>query len=184
MISSIYDPLGFLDPELLEWKCLLQLLCKDKVDWGDPFSDLVRSRWEKWIAELLHVGSLSVPRWYKPPNFDNVTNVQLHNFSDASSKGYGQCSYLRLENDKGDVNCTFVMGKARVIPLKPVTIPRLELTAPVVSVNVNEQLQRELEYEDIVELFWTDSNVVLGYVANETRRFHVFVEIEFSVCCK
>ena len=34
MISSIYDPLGVLAPVLLEEKCLLQLLCKDKVDLG------------------------------------------------------------------------------------------------------------------------------------------------------
>ena len=67
------------------------------------------------------------------------------------------------------------MGKARVTPLKPVTIPRLELTAAVVSVNVSEQLLRELEYEKIVEHFWTDSKVVLGYIANQTKRFHVFV---------
>ena len=80
-----------------------------------------------------------------------------------------------MENGKGNVNCAFVMGKARVTPLKPVTIPRLELTAAVVSVNVSEQLQRELEYERIVEHFWTDSKVVLGYIANQTKRFHVFV---------
>ena len=101
MISSIYDPLGFLAPVLLEGKRLLQMLCRDKIDWDDPVSDQVRSRWEKWISELLHVGSLSVPRCYKPANFGNVTNVQLHHFSDASNKGYGQCSYLKMENDKG-----------------------------------------------------------------------------------
>ena len=175
MISSIYDPLGFLAPVLLEGKRLLQMLCRDKIDWDDPVSDHVRSRWEKWVSELLHVGSLSVPRCYKPANFGNVTNVQFHHFSDASNKGYGQCSYLRMENDKGNVNCAFVMGKARVTPLKPVTIPRLELTAAVVSVNASEQLQCELEYERIVEHFWTDSKVVLGYIANQTKQFHVFV---------
>ena len=175
MVSSIYDPLGFLAPVLLEGKSLLQMLCKDKVHWDDPVPDNVRARWEKWITELLDVGSLSVPRCYKPANFGNVTNVQLHHFSDASNKGYGQCSYLRIENEKGNVNCTFVMGKARVTPLKPVTIPRLELTAAVVSVNVSEQLQRELEYGNIIEHFWTDSKVVLGYTGNESKRFHVFV---------
>jgi hypothetical protein len=108
-------------------------------------------------------------------NFDNITNVQLHHFPDASNRGYGQCSYLKLENDKGDVSCAFVMGKARVTPLKPVTIPRLELTAAVVSVKVSEQLQKELECEEMVEHFWTDSKVVLGYIANESKRFHVFV---------
>ena len=67
------------------------------------------------------------------------------------------------------------MGKARVTPLKPVTIPRLELTAAVVSVRVSQTLQQELEYEKTNEVFWTDSKVVLGYINNEARRFHTFV---------
>lgn len=67
------------------------------------------------------------------------------------------------------------MGKARVAPLKPVTVPRLELTAAVVSVKTSAQLQQQLDYEGIEEVFWTDSKVVLGYIANETRRFHIFV---------
>lgn len=55
------------------------------------------------------------------------------------------------------------------------TVPHLELTAAVVSVKLSEQLQRELDYEELEDVCWTDSNVVLGYIANETRRFHVFV---------
>jgi len=67
------------------------------------------------------------------------------------------------------------MGKSRVAPLKPVTIPRLELTAAVCSVRISQQLRRELERTIDQEYFWTDSKVVLGYIANESRRFHVFV---------
>ncbi len=55
------------------------------------------------------------------------------------------------------------------------TIPRLELTTAVVSVKVSEQLRKELEYDEMVEHFWTDCKVVLGYITNEVRRFHVFV---------
>lgn len=66
------------------------------------------------------------------------------------------------------------MGKARVTPLKQVPVPRLELTAAVVSVRTSSQLQRELDYEEITEIFWTDSKVVLGYIANESRRFQIF----------
>ena len=67
------------------------------------------------------------------------------------------------------------MGKSRLAPLKPVTIPRLGLTAAVCSVRISEQLHRELEYHINQEYFWTDSKVVLGYISNESRRFHVFV---------
>ena len=118
---------------------------------------------------------LKIQRCYKPPTFGNVTSVQLHHFSDASDHGYGQCSYLRLTDDTGQVHCSFVMGKARVTPLKPVTIPRLELTAALLSVRVSASLREELEYDQITEVFYTDSQVVLGYIKNDARRFHVFV---------
>ena len=37
-------------------------------------------------------------------------------------------------------------------------------------------MRRELEYTiDQAEYFWTDSKVVLEYIANESSRFHVFV---------
>lgn len=67
------------------------------------------------------------------------------------------------------------MGKARVAPTKVTTVPRLELTAAVVAVRTSDQLRKELELEEAMEVFWTDSKVVLGYVNNEARRFHVFV---------
>ena len=66
------------------------------------------------------------------------------------------------------------MGKARVAPTKIVTIPRLELTAAVTSAAVSNML-RELELKIDEEYYWTDSQVVLGYINNEAQRFHVFV---------
>lgn len=54
------------------------------------------------------------------------------------------------------------MAKSRVAPLKPVTISILKLTAALLSVKTNAILQRELEYDDVKNIFWTDSRVVLG----------------------
>ena len=34
---------------------------------------------------------------------------------------------------------------------------------------------KELTYENVREVFWTDSQVVLGYISNEAKRFHTFV---------
>lgn len=67
------------------------------------------------------------------------------------------------------------MGKSRVSPLKPVTIPRLEISAALVSVKVSSMLHDELNYDNIVNVFWPDSKVVLGYICNDARRFHIFV---------
>ena len=67
------------------------------------------------------------------------------------------------------------MGKARVTPLKPVTIPRLELTAALLSVKVSTMLREELQFDNLTDVFYTDSQVFLGYIKNDARRFHVFV---------
>ena len=145
------------------------------MDWDDPIPDKVIVKWEKWRSDLLEVQHITIPRCYKPYNFGRVINAQLHHFSDATVKGYGQCSYLRLVNENQRVHCPFVMGKSRVASLKSVTIPRLELSGAVCSVRMSQQLQRELEYTIDQEYFWTDSKVVLVYIPNESSRFHVFV---------
>ena len=98
----------------------------------------------------------------------------MHHFSDASQSGYGQCSYVRLVNQQDQPHVSFVMGKARVAPLKATAILRLQLTATAASTKVSQCLKQELDYKAVVELFWTDSQVVIGYRNNEARRFHTF----------
>ena len=124
---------------------------------------------------LLKLESLRVQRCYKPENFGTIVRIELHHFSDASTTGYSQCSYIRFINESGDIHCAFVIGKSRVVPLKVQTIPRLELTAALISVRMSAFLQQELDLGHVTEYFWTDSRVVLGYISNDTRRFHVFV---------
>ena len=67
------------------------------------------------------------------------------------------------------------MGKARVTPRKFVSIPRLELTAVVLSAKCSKFIKKELQLEHTHETFWTDSKVVLGYIQNNTKRFKIFV---------
>ncbi len=174
-ISSIYDPLGFAAPFLLTGRQILQDLCRDKAEWDDPIPEKVRQRWEKFRSDLLTLDKLKIPRCLTPTGFENVTSVEIHHFSDASTTGYGQCSYIRLVNADQKVHCAFIMGKSRVAPLKHITIPRLELSAALVAVKVSTMLNVELSYKNIVDIFWTDSTVVLGYIGNDSKRFQVFV---------
>nr|XP_055045825.1 uncharacterized protein LOC129431793 [Misgurnus anguillicaudatus] len=174
-VASVYDPLGLIAPVLLSGKKILQEVCKRGSGWDDPLSDELRLRWERWKRDLNDLQKVDVPRTYAPTDFGNPVEAELHHFSDASTYGYGQCSYLRLKNKKGNVHCAMVMAKSRVAPLKPVTVPRLELAAAVVSVGMSSVLKTELDYTFIKEMFWTDSKVVLGYISNEARRFHTFV---------
>ena len=84
------------------------------------------------MQELCQLQDFKVDRCLKPVEFEEVTSAQLHHFADASEDGYGTVTYLLLHNSHHQVHCAFVMGKSRVAPLKPVTIPRMELTAATV----------------------------------------------------
>ena len=174
-VSSVYDPLGLVSPVILVGKQILRELCKCESSWDDEVPDNVRSKWVKWRNELHKSEDLRIPRCYKPESFGEVKNVELHHFSDACQDRYGQCSYIRLINDTGNIHCDLVMAKSRVTPLKSIIIPRLELTAAVMSVRVHALLRKELNYKFVKEVFWSDSKVVLGYLANESKRFHVYV---------
>ena len=116
-----------------------------------------------------------MPRYFKEEDFGSIKTVELHNFSHASQERYGQCSYLRLVNQENCAHCSFVVGKARLTPLKQITIPTLELAAATTFAKMSKFLCTELTYREMVEYFHTDSQVVLGYIKNEARRFHLFV---------
>ena len=72
-------------------------------------------------------------------------------------------------NENGDVHCCLIFGKSRVATVKYVSIPRLELTAATLSLKVSDMLRRKLNIPVASEEFWTDNQVVVGYISNETR---------------
>ena len=58
-----------------------------------------------------------------------------------------------------------------------VTVPKLELAAATLATWVNKVVTKELEGRLMIDsvTYWTDSMVVLKYIANEKRRFVLFV---------
>ncbi|PFX28501.1 hypothetical protein AWC38_SpisGene6805 [Stylophora pistillata] len=175
VISSIYDPLGFIALLILPAKAILRDLCRKGLDWDDriPHEDLVR--WQDWLRELPELEQFAVQRCLKPKNFGRIVSSQIHNFSDASSEGYGAVSYLRVINEAKNVHCAFLIGKTRQTPQKSVTIPRLELSAAVVATRLNRMMQHELDVAVDERFFWTHSTCVLSYIMNKERRFQTFV---------
>lgn len=181
IINSVYDPLGLVAPVMLKAKILMQEACKLDIGWDDVIPDALSFQWQKWLEELQKLEEVFVPRCLKPKNFGTIIGRQLHIFSDASEQGYGVVAYLRTENSEGNIHCGFVMGKARVAPLKKVTIPRMELTAATLAVRLHAKIIKELDCEISNSYFWTDSMSVIRYIANESTRFHTFVANRVSV---
>jgi len=176
-VASVYDPLGFLAPFILEGKRILQDICKSGYTWDDPLDDDLKGRWRTWESGLAELEKISIPRCLFPPDFGKVVQKELHHFCDASRHSFGQCSYLRSINSEGRVHVTLLSGKSRVLPIdKAITIPRAELQAAVLSSKLAANLRTDLSLDSLDnEFFWSDSEIVLGYIQNKTTRYHQFV---------
>ena len=180
-VASLYDPLGFVAPVLLKAKRLLQVLCKQNLGWDDPIGEPKLEQWKDWIEALHDLNAVKVPRCFKPSEFGKVVSVQIHHFADASSYGYGTCSYLRLEDEFGSVCLSFIIGKSRLAPVKSVSIPRLELTAAVLAVRLDVLVRKEIDLPVGSSYFWIDSTAVLYCIKNSTKRFPVFVANRLAI---
>lgn len=166
-IRSVYDPLGAVSPIILVGKQILQALCRQNVNWDDPVPDKILPQWEKWRTELPLLEKRTFPHCHKPKNFGEPVRAEIHSFSGASDNGISQISYLRMVNHRGEVHVSFLLAKSRVTSLKPISIPCLELTGAIISVNVAKMLKSELDIETIKCYYYTDSKIVIGYINND-----------------
>ena len=159
IIASVFDPLGLVSPFVLQGKRILQDMCLVGLSWDDTLPPDLENRFQKWLSHVPSLQDLQVPRCLKPVGFD-VSKCELHHFCDASSVGYGVCSYARLLDSSGTPSISLIFAKSRVAPVKPVTIPRLELSSAVLAVRIAIMLDKELQYSSISHFFYTDSKVI------------------------
>ena len=174
-LSSVYDPLGFVSAFLLHGRNIIQILSQQKLGWDEIVSDEVAKDWVEWKSNLPALENLRITRCIKLVGFEKKMRSSIHHFSDASEGGYGQSSYLRLEDDQRKIHCVLLIGKSRVRPLKYISIPRLELIAATLSVKVSLLLRQEVGISINKECFWTDSKVALGYMNSNRKKFKILV---------
>ena len=119
---------------------IMQEVWREGVQWDDPVSKEIQSRWESWQVGLTTINMFSLPRCYK---VSITSKLQLHVFGDASEKSCGAVTYLRTCTESCKVS--FVAAKGRVAPTKPTTLPRLELSAATVVMRLYRLIIKEID---------------------------------------
>lgn len=170
-VCGLYDPLGFWTPITLRARVLLQDICRLNPEWDDVLPDELIERWEKWVADLYHLESVTVPRCLQP---SLPTLIQLHTFVDASELGYGAVVYLLLQHKKTTTS-SFVMSKCRVAQIQHLTIPRMELSAALLGARLAKKIKDELRLKIDQEIYWSDSSTVLRWIHSTHCRYHTWV---------
>lgn len=169
--ARLYDPCGFIAPIVMKAKCFMQTLWRSSLTWDDPLPNPLALEWKDYSSSLFKLSEFSIPRLLNARE-----EVQLHGFSDASQSGYAACLYIR--SAKGlSFSCRLLTAKAKVSPLKPLSIPRLELQgAHLLSKLVYHYRNLLKTHVLISDIFlWTDSTIVLQWIKTPPHLLKTFV---------
>jgi hypothetical protein len=175
ILSSVYDPLGFLTPKLI-----MQSLWDNaqKIDWDSRIPETTKVKWDEFYEQLDMLNEISLPRYLYTFTCTNGKPrfLELHGFSDSSEEAYGAVVYVRYVTVNG-VFCELLTSKTRVAPLKKQTLPRLKLCAALVLAQlvckIEESLKDMIKFS--IKRLWTDSEIVLHWIRSPAQRWQIFV---------
>ncbi|XP_025412432.1 uncharacterized protein LOC112684914 [Sipha flava] len=163
LVARIFDPLGLFGPIIFRAKSIMQQTWVRGLAWDDPLPEDIHQDWSNFVSELSHITSVKVPRHF---GTRSAAPCYLLGFGDASQRGYAAVVYLCTINDHGEHSVSLVGTKNKLAPLKPLSVPRLELNAALLLVRWLLRIKNVLESTlDIIDVYtWTDSTIVLTWL--------------------
>ena len=172
LTAKVFDVLGFFAPTTILAKMLLQKLWTAQLSWDQPLPEELLPIWEQWVHDIPAITSHPIPRRYTS-NDNAVCHSELHGFSDASKDAYGAVVYLRQTHKDGTISIAMVIAKAKVAPLKGLTIPRAELLAAYLMAKLLNYSAQTLHITNTTA--WTDSAIVLCWIRKMPSSLAAFV---------
>lgn len=155
-VNNIFDPLGFVAPITVQGKAIVSDLCTEHYDWDTPIPAEKETQSKSWKDSLSALEKLHIPRPYLPVSLLSTQHRELCVFSDASTTSISAVAYLRAVDDEGHSYVGYCMGKSKLAPCHSHTVPRLELCAAVLAVELADTLLDGLDIETHSVKFYTD----------------------------
>ena len=171
-VSKLFDPLGYVEPISVKAKIMLQDLWKQYLSWDEDVPSEHEDQWLNWISDISNLTSIEIP---KPYFLTSISKRQLHIFCNSSQLAYGAVAFLRGMSG-AEIYTVFTMAKTRVAPIKTQTLPRLELLAALLGVQLCEYLTKTLQLTKTKceVTYWSDSQIVLSWMSS-TKQLPQFV---------
>nr|CAI5866960.1 unnamed protein product [Callosobruchus analis] len=170
--SKLFEPLGLISPCLIQIKILLQNLWLQKASWDEALPPNIATKWKEFKSEMKALKSLKI---HRQALCKNAVSIEIHIFCDSSEKAYCSCAYIKSSDVDGNSTVHLLIAKSKVVPLKTVTLPRLELCGAVVGARLGQKVKQALKLENVKLVFWTDSTIVLGWLNSAPRNKKTFV---------
>ncbi|KAL7723722.1 hypothetical protein ACLKA6_009440 [Drosophila palustris] len=168
-IARFYDPLGLIGPTMTRAKIILQRMWRDKLQWDESLPQSLSTTWSNFCKDFSDVCHAKYMRYVLMPG----ATFEIHAFCDASLDAYGACIYvLSYKDDR--IQSHLLCSKARVAPLKTLTVPKLELCAAHLLALLIQDIVKMRLFDCRIHC-WSDSSVVLSWLQQEPSKFNVFV---------
>ncbi|XP_037929022.1 uncharacterized protein LOC119663485, partial [Teleopsis dalmanni] len=174
LMMSIFDPLGMLTFYIIDVKILFQKVWRSGVSWDDAIPNELVDEWNKWLSLLGGVKNVKIPRCYFATVNKDADSIELHVFVDASEVAYAAVVYLRAKN-RNNIDVSLICSKAKVAPLRPISIPRLELLAAELGARLGNNIKRAIDLKVTSITYWSDSKAVLSWIKSDPRDYKQFV---------
>ena len=174
LLMSIFDPMGLMSFYTIQMKILMQNVWRQNITWDDAIPEEFSDEWLRWLSILKNVENLNVPRCYFQRGTSKDSKIQLHVFVDASENAYAAVAYFRIQSQNG-IETALVAAKTKVAPLRPISIPRLELLAAVLGSRLAVTIKNSHDFEIEATYLWSDSKTVLLWLKEDPKRYKQFV---------
>ncbi|XP_016661601.2 uncharacterized protein LOC107884315 [Acyrthosiphon pisum] len=174
LTARFFDPLGLFAPSIFLAKHIMQRTWQSNCTWDQRLPTEIHSDWSRFVDELPALASVRVPRYF---NTTAGAQCSLYGFCDASQRGYAAVVFLRIHDAPRASSVMLVGSKTKLAPLKPLSIPRLELNAAVLLSRWMSRIFLLLNtHIDIVDMCsWTDSSIVLSWLTVPHDTFKQYV---------
>ncbi len=117
---------------------------------------------------------LSVSRPYVSIQY--VTSHILIGLSDASVAAFGSVIYIQTKCLSGSSAIQLVCSKTRILPAKPISIHRLELSAALLLANLLDSVHQNLKLPVTEVYAYSDSLVTLFWLAKDPSTWGIYLK--------
>ena len=167
--ARIFDPLGWISPVVIALKSLFQETWSLKTSWDDPLPDNIIKEWSKIRSDFGCLENIRLVRFLGP----GVT--ELYGFADASRVAYAAVLFSRRIGPGGSCTVRLLAAKSRLAPVKPVSIPRLELCAAQLLAKLTHTILKVIPTPVLSVSLFSDSTTVLAWLKSLPKKWTVFV---------
>ena len=175
-MSKVYDQIGLVAPFIVGARLILKDIWPvNGQNWDEELPKDTVDRFLAWCAKLPQLAQITLPRSYLSGPFQHL---ELHLFGDSSQDVFSAVGFLRAQvfcaSREITTEVAFVLGRARVAPMKVMTVPMLELQAALLAARLKRVICRALTVTVDKVLMWTDSTMVLHWI-NSANKHPIFI---------